>query len=80
MRSEMRRQFGILYPGNGKKTIKKILNDIGSPANIITIGDISTFNVLQCSTIPDISIIDKKTHQNQLIVISSKASGILPSR
>ncbi|MEA3293422.1 MAG: DUF359 domain-containing protein [Euryarchaeota archaeon] len=63
MRSEMRRQFGILYPGDGKKTIKNILHDIGSPANIITIGDISTFNVLQCSTIPDISIIDEKTHR-----------------
>ena len=63
MRSEMRRQFGILYHGDGKKTIEKILHDIGSPANLITVGDISTFNVLQCDTIPDISIIDEKTHR-----------------
>ena len=63
MRSEMRRQFGILYHGDGKKTIEKILHDIGSPANLITVGDISTFNVLQCNTIPDISIIDEKTHR-----------------
>lgn len=63
MRSEMRRQFGILYHGDGKKIIEKILHDIGSPANLITVGDISTFNVLQCNTIPDISIIDEKTHR-----------------
>ncbi len=63
MRSEMRRQFGILYHGDGKKTIEKILHDIGSPANLITVGDISTFNVLQCDTIPNISIIDEKTHR-----------------
>lgn len=63
MRSEMRRQFGILYHGDGKRTIEKILHDIDSPANLITVGDISTFNVLQCNTIPDISIIDEKTHR-----------------
>jgi uncharacterized protein (UPF0218 family) len=63
MRSEMRKQFGILYSGNGTDAAVKILRDIVSPAKLITVGDISTYNILKCSTIPDISIVDEKTNR-----------------
>ena len=63
MRSEMRQQFGVLYCGDGEDTTRQMLDDMGSPAKIIAIGDISTFNLLQSGTIPDISVIDEKTHR-----------------
>jgi len=63
MRSEMRKQFGVLYSGDGEDTTRQMLADMGSPAKLIAIGDISTFNLLQCKTVPDISVIDEKTHR-----------------
>ncbi len=63
MRSEMRKQFGVLYRGDEVDTTRQMLADMGSPAKLIAIGDISTFNLLQCGTVPDISVIDEKTHR-----------------
>ncbi len=63
MRHEMRKQFGMLYPGDSIETTRKMLADIGNPAKLIVVGDISTFNMLQCDTVPDISIVDEKTHR-----------------
>jgi len=63
IRSEMRKQFGILYRGDEVDTTRQMLADMGSPAKLIAIGDISTFNLLQCGTVPDISVIDEKTHR-----------------
>lgn len=63
MRQEMRKQYGILYSGNGIKITEQILNDIGQPPKIITIGDITTFNVLGCGRIPDIAVVDEKTQR-----------------
>lgn len=61
MRNEMRKQFGVLYQGNGEDTVRRMLKDLGSAAKIITIGDISTFNLLQSGTVPDICVVDEKT-------------------
>ena len=61
MRSEMRKQFGVLYRGDGEDTTRQMLADMRSPAKLIAIGDISTFNLLKCGTVPDLSVIDEKT-------------------
>ena len=63
MRSEMRKQFGVLYCGDGEDTTRQKLGDMFSPAKLIAIGDISTFNLLQCGIVPDISVIDEKTQR-----------------
>jgi uncharacterized protein (UPF0218 family) len=63
MRSEMRKPFGVLYRGEGEDTARQMLADMGRPAKLIAIGDISTFNLLKHGTVPDISVIDKKTHR-----------------
>lgn len=63
MRQEMRKQYGDLYPGDGIETAKLMLQDMGNPPKLIAIGDITTFNLLQCDSIPDISVIDEKTHR-----------------
>ncbi|MBW6518559.1 MAG: DUF359 domain-containing protein [ANME-2 cluster archaeon] len=63
MRHEMRKQFGVLYPGNSVETTRKLLADIGNPAKLIVVGDISTFNMLLCDIVPDISFVDEKTHR-----------------
>jgi len=63
MRKEMRKQYGVLYPGDGKKTTEQILSAMGNPKKLITIGDITTFNMLQCGRIPDISVVDEKTQR-----------------
>jgi uncharacterized protein (UPF0218 family) len=63
MRKEMRKQYGVLYPGNAEETTQQILHDMGSPSKLISIGDITTFNIIKCGTIPDISVVDEKTHR-----------------
>ncbi|MDF1557070.1 MAG: DUF359 domain-containing protein [ANME-2 cluster archaeon] len=65
MRQEMRKRFGVLYSGDEMQTTKQMLAEMGNPAKLIAVGDISTFNLLQCNTVPDISVVDEKTHRVQ---------------
>lgn len=68
MRSEMRKPFGVLYRGEGKDTARQMLADMGRPAKLIAIGDISTFNLIKYGTVPDISVIDTKTQREPAAV------------
>lgn len=63
MRNEMRKQFGVLYSGEEEETTRQMLSDMGTPAKLIAVGDISTYNLLSCGTVPDISVVDEKTHR-----------------
>ncbi len=61
LRTELRKNFGILYEGNSTETSKRIIRDIESPTRLITVGDITTFNLLKEGVVPSVSLIDNKT-------------------
>ncbi|MDO8727579.1 MAG: DUF359 domain-containing protein [Candidatus Methanoperedens sp.] len=64
LREELRKLHGTLYPGDGVETARNIIRDLKSPAKIITVGDIITFNLLSAGVIPNISFVDERTKRN----------------
>ncbi len=62
----MRKNFGVVYEGNSTETSKRIVKDIGNPVRLITVGDITTFNLLKEGIIPDVSVIDNRTKRGPI--------------
>jgi len=63
LRSELRKQYGELYTGDEAETTKRIVRDMGKPVKLITVGDITTFNILESGIVPDVSVVDDKTRR-----------------
>lgn len=61
LRHLFRKQFGVLYTGSGADTIEKLSKDLGSPTKLISVGDVTTFHLLNSNIIPDILIVDDRT-------------------
>ena len=61
LRMELRKLHGELYRGDGFETAQNIIKDLKSPARIITVGDIVTFNFLAAGVVPNISFVDNRT-------------------
>lgn len=61
IRPLLRKPFGVLYTGNGKDTIEKFSKDIANPTKLISVGDVTTFHLLESNIVPDICIVDDRT-------------------
>ncbi|MDO9516704.1 MAG: GTP-dependent dephospho-CoA kinase family protein [Methanosarcinaceae archaeon] len=61
LRPVLRKPFGVLYKGTGKDTIQKIAPDLGSPTKLISVGDVTTFYLLESDIIPDVCVVDDRT-------------------
>lgn len=61
LRHLFRKQFGTLYRGTGADTIEKLSKDLSTPTKLISVGDITTFYLLNSNIIPDIQIVDDRT-------------------
>jgi uncharacterized protein (UPF0218 family) len=57
----MKRPLGTLYRGKGRDTIEKFIGEIASPTKLISVGDVTTFHLLEAGIIPDICIVDNRT-------------------
>lgn len=61
LRYLFRKQFGTLYKGSGTDVIVKLSKDLKSPTKLISVGDVTTFHLLNSNIIPDIQIVDDRT-------------------
>lgn len=61
LRPVLRKPFGVLYKGTGKDTIQKIAPDLGSPTKLISVGDVTTFYLLESDIVPDVCVVDDRT-------------------
>ncbi|MDD2614010.1 MAG: GTP-dependent dephospho-CoA kinase family protein [Methanosarcina sp.] len=61
LRPLMKRPLGTLYRGKGRDTIEKFIGEIASPTKLISVGDVTTFHLLEAGIIPDICIVDNRT-------------------
>jgi len=57
----MKKPLGTLYRGKGRDTIEKLAGELGSPTKLISVGDVTTFHLLEAGIIPDICIVDNRT-------------------
>jgi hypothetical protein len=61
VRPKLRDPFGILYTGSGRDTVEKFAKDIANPTKLISVGDVTTFHLLESNIVPDICIVDDRT-------------------
>jgi len=57
----MKKPLGTLYVGKGRDTIEKFVGELASPTKLISVGDVTTFHLLEAGIIPDICIVDNRT-------------------
>ncbi len=57
----MKRPLGTLYRGKGRDTVEKFVGELASPTKLISVGDVTTFHLLEAGIIPDICIVDNRT-------------------
>lgn len=62
-RPMLRKYFGTVFQGTGKDTIKKMEQQLKTPTKLISVGDVTTFHLLESDIIPDIYIIDDRTNR-----------------
>lgn len=61
LRPLMKKPLGTLYRGKGRDTVEKFAVELGSPTKLISVGDVTTFHLLEVGIIPDICIVDNRT-------------------
>jgi len=74
----LRKKFGVLYKGSGEENIGKVSRDLDDPIKLISVGDVTTFHLLKSNIIPDILVIDDKTHRQpacEQMITGTKQSG-----
>lgn len=62
-RPMLRKYFGAIFKGTGKDTIKKVEQQLKTPTKLISVGDVTTFHLLESNIIPDVYIIDDRTNR-----------------
>jgi uncharacterized protein (UPF0218 family) len=78
LRPLFRNIFGVLYTGVGDEAVKKMSKDMGSPTKLISVGDVTTFHLLNINIIPDILIVDDRTKRepaSDRVVVGTKHNG-----
>jgi uncharacterized protein (UPF0218 family) len=78
LRPRFRESFGCLYKGKGADTIEKLSVDLGSPTKLISVGDVTTFHLLNHGIIPDILVVDDRTKRgpaSDRVVVGTKHKG-----
>ncbi|MGB9927876.1 MAG: GTP-dependent dephospho-CoA kinase family protein [Methanosarcina sp.] len=68
LRPLMKRPLGTLYRGKGKDTIEKFVGELASPTKLISVGDVTTFHLLEAGILPDICIVDNRTKRQPVAV------------
>jgi hypothetical protein len=61
LRPLMKKPLGTLYVGSGSDTIEKLIGELTSPTRLISVGDVTTFHLLEAGIFPDICIVDNRT-------------------
>jgi uncharacterized protein (UPF0218 family) len=63
LKSALKVPHGVLYEGSGHKTMDalKDVMELNKPAKIISVGDITTCNLIESGILPDICIVDHLT-------------------
>ena len=63
LKSKLKVPHGVLYTGCGRSTMDELKNALDSekPARIISVGDITTCNLIESGVLPDICIVDHLT-------------------
>jgi GTP-dependent dephospho-CoA kinase len=61
LRPLMKKPLGTLYRGKGEDTIEKFVGELSSPTKLISVGDVTTFHLLEAGILPDICIVDNRT-------------------
>ncbi len=61
LRDRLKKPFGRLYRGKGDECLRDIVKGLGSPAKVISIGDVTTYYLLKAGIVPDICIVDDLT-------------------
>lgn len=61
LRLLIKKPFGKLYAGNGSDTIEKFVGELASSTKLISVGDVTTFHLLEAGIFPDICIVDNRT-------------------
>lgn len=61
LRPLMKKPLGKLYTGKGRDTIEKFVEELTCPTKLISVGDVTTFHLLEAGIIPDICIVDDRT-------------------
>jgi uncharacterized protein (UPF0218 family) len=78
LRPLFRNIFGVLYTGVGDEAVIKMSKDMGSPTKLISVGDVTTFHLLNINIIPDILIVDDRTKRepaSDRVVVGTKHNG-----
>ncbi len=78
IRPLLKKPFGILYTGSGADTIQKLIKDLDNPTKLISVGDVTTFHLLESNIVPDILIVDDRTKRapaSSQVVFGTKHSG-----
>lgn len=57
----MKKPLGVLYAGTGSDTIEKFVGELTNPTRLISVGDVTTFHLLEAGIFPDICIVDNRT-------------------
>lgn len=57
----MKKPLGTLYVGKGSDTIEKFRGELANPTRLISVGDVTTFHLLEAGIFPDICIVDNRT-------------------
>ncbi len=61
LRPLMKKPLGTLYRGKGEDTVEKFVGELSSPTKLISVGDVTTFHLLEAGILPDICIVDNRT-------------------
>jgi GTP-dependent dephospho-CoA kinase len=61
LRDRLKTPFGKLYRGKGEECLRGIVESLGKPPKVISIGDVTTFYLLKAGVVPDICIVDNLT-------------------
>lgn len=79
LREELKKPFGILIQGPAELTIEtlKKLIEKGKPPKMITIGDVTTANLIRFGTPPDLCIVDNRVMRKQVKPILMKTTQTL---
>lgn len=59
----MKKPLGTLYRGKGKDTIEKFVGRLENPTKLISVGDVTTFHLLEAGVFPDLCIVDDRTQR-----------------
>ncbi|HII02733.1 TPA: DUF359 domain-containing protein [Methanosarcinaceae archaeon] len=61
LRPLMKKPLGKLYRGSGRDTIEKFAGKLANPTKLISVGDVTTFHLLEAGIFPDLCIVDNRT-------------------